>query len=306
MTSVELKQKLDDSNIKVEKRENTMKKLCTTIGINFQVLQSQLEKEFDYNENYFTYAQAKTILDEYVMYFGDKEEQLIDNIKKYFELKKVNKNWLDKYNTQLQKEKAPKNKVLVDFLNNWEKMAREWYIENSKYMIDEMNKHHDELYTQLLNDNYFKMSWEEKRNYRGQFNRYYDSMNKFLKDNEFISPTTIELTGVGFCKENKENDDYDSLFGYFSSKGTYKGTLDMNTLDKRLAQEKQRKYEDLIRRINEVVGEIQDASNLSIGDQNGELNGIIKGSKGSAKIQTIGAGGYNIQVFHYRVLVHKI
>lgn len=306
MTSVELKQKLDDSNIKVEKRENTMKKLCATIGINFQELQSQLEKEFDYNESYFTYAQAKAILDEYVMYFGDKEEQLIDNIKKYFELKKINKNWLDKYNIQLQKEKAPKNKALVDFLNNWEKMAREWYIENSKYMINEMNKHHDELYTQLLNDNYFKMSWEEKRNYRGQFNRYYDSMNKFLKDNEFISSTTIELTGVGFYKEDKENDDYDSLFGYFSSKGAYKGSLDMNTLDKRLAQEKQRKYEDLVRRISEVVGEIQDASNLSIGDQNGELNGIVKGSKGSAKVQTIGAGGYNIQVFHYRVLVHKI
>ena len=83
-------------------------------------------------------------------------------------------------------------------------------------------------------------------------------------------------------------------------------SFDLEKLNKILAQEKQNKYEDLCNRISAVVGEITDASHLSIGNQRGELNGIVKGTKGSAKVETISAGGYNIQCFHYRVLVHKI
>ena len=71
-------------------------------------------------------------------------------------------------------------------------------------------------------------------------------------------------------------------------------------------REKLAKYEDLCNRISAVVGEIKDASNLSIGNKNGEINGTVTGSKGNAKVETISAGGYAVQCFHYRVLVHKI
>jgi hypothetical protein len=37
--------------------------------------------------------------------------------------------------------------------------------------------------------------------------------------------------------------------------------------------------------------------------QDGTPNGWVKGTKGSVTIQTIVAGGYNIQCLHYRVLV---
>ncbi|MBP0984062.1 MAG: hypothetical protein J6A19_10095 [Oscillospiraceae bacterium] len=61
---------------------------------------------------------------------------------------------------------------------------------------------------------------------------------------------------------------------------------------------------DLAQRIGEHVGKITDAQGLHI--QNGEIAGVIYGEKGSATIQTIGAGGYNIQRFHFRTLVHPI
>jgi len=50
---------------------------------------------------------------------------------------------------------------------------------------------------------------------------------------------------------------------------------------------------------------IIDASGLSI-DNQGELNGVIKGSITNVYVFTISAGGYNIQCLHYRVLIKPI
>ena len=61
---------------------------------------------------------------------------------------------------------------------------------------------------------------------------------------------------------------------------------------------------DLAQRIGEKVGRIADATGLHI--QNGEIAGVIYGENGSATIQTIGAGGHNIQRFHFRTLVHEL
>jgi len=38
----------------------------------------------------------------------------------------------------------------------------------------------------------------------------------------------------------------------------------------------------------------------------GSINGVIHASNGNFSIKTIGAGGYNIQCFHYRVIIRKI
>lgn len=77
-------------------------------------------------------------------------------------------------------------------------------------------------------------------------------------------------------------------------------------LNKILDREEKAKIFDLITRVTKVVGTIIDASGLSIGRQNGELNGIVVGTEGKCHVETIGAGGYNIQIYHYRVLVKPI
>jgi hypothetical protein len=61
---------------------------------------------------------------------------------------------------------------------------------------------------------------------------------------------------------------------------------------------------DLWKRINAITGEITDYSNIRLVGP--ALNGIVVGKAGKAKIETIIAGGYNIQREHYRVLVHSI
>ncbi|MNM78954.1 hypothetical protein D3C81_908740 [compost metagenome] len=61
----------------------------------------------------------------------------------------------------------------------------------------------------------------------------------------------------------------------------------------------------MVYRVTEETGKLTDASGLHIGS-NGEINGLVVGEKGSAVIETILAGGYNIQCLHFRVLVKPV
>lgn len=81
-------------------------------------------------------------------------------------------------------------------------------------------------------------------------------------------------------------------------------TLNEEKMIKRVTWDANAKYDHLIEQVEEITGEITDARQLEIGDK-GEINGYIIGKSGKASVQTIGAGGYNIQRFHFRTLVHE-
>lgn len=51
---------------------------------------------------------------------------------------------------------------------------------------------------------------------------------------------------------------------------------------------------ELIARISAVAGTIQDCSDLHIA-ATGQLNGVVIGDKAHVNVETVGAGGYNIQ-----------
>lgn len=83
---------------------------------------------------------------------------------------------------------------------------------------------------------------------------------------------------------------------------------------KDIEKDAQSKYKKLVSRISDIVGEIKNCNSLKIAG-NGEINGIIEGEKGKAKIETIIAGGYNEHIIvnvkhgqcaHYRVLVREL
>lgn len=81
-------------------------------------------------------------------------------------------------------------------------------------------------------------------------------------------------------------------------------TFDEARFQKDITEEYNRKYDFIIERTNEIVKVITDASGLKVGAK-GDLNGFIIGTGGTAKVQTIGAGGYNIQCFHFRTLINR-
>lgn len=87
--------------------------------------------------------------------------------------------------------------------------------------------------------------------------------------------------------------------------GNYSPKAREERLIKIINKEAESKEKLLISRVNKEVGTIVKALNLKVGF-NGELNGIIQGKNGKCKIETIYAGGYNVQCLHYRVLVHKV
>ncbi len=213
-----------------------------------------------------------------------------------------NKATLKKYQDSLAKidnfNNIEKIGPLWDFLTEWENKVFNWYLVNAERYFN-------------LKKNY-STEWEkEKPHYiemypsRSGYNNDYRAEQAFKKDYyASINQLTQDLVTFKYEKvyddpnHKYEWDDYKRVLSSY--------TVDKEKLAKVLADEKIRKYEDLVNRITSIVGTIQDAKGLSIGNQNGEINGFVIGDKGKANVETISAGGYNIQCFHYRVLVHKI
>ena len=74
--------------------------------------------------------------------------------------------------------------------------------------------------------------------------------------------------------------------------------------EKEADSQKKAKMLNLIARVRKVVGTITDANGLYLTD-NGEINGVVKGTEGNAAVRTIVAGGWNIQRLHFRTLVRE-
>lgn len=73
-------------------------------------------------------------------------------------------------------------------------------------------------------------------------------------------------------------------------------------LDVVLKKEVESKKKKLIATVEKKAGKILDTTNLYIG-KDGNINGIVTGEIKTVNVETILAGGYNIQCLHYRILV---
>jgi len=112
-----------------------------------------------------------------------------------------------------------------------------------------------------------------------------------------------ERNGKVYRGETKVRDgEYEHLRPYCEERAIAEA---LAKLEKDLIQEAHRKYDFIIERTNEIVGKITDASGLRVGDK-GDLNGLILGENGAASVQTFGAGGYNIQCFHFRTTIKPV
>ena len=179
--------------------------------------------------------------------------------------------WEEKLKIEQEKDVCPV-KAIEDFLLNWEKKAKEYYMKESQEYIKEYKLHKyalENLYeNESLDDEYHTL--------------YHSEMDRFYKWKEkYVSAVTDRVTNP------------------------YKGTTDTEKLESIIHQEKVRKSENLVDRVTNVVGEITDATGLYVAN-NLELNGKITGTKCSATVTTIYAGGYAVQCLHFRTLINPI
>jgi hypothetical protein len=85
----------------------------------------------------------------------------------------------------------------------------------------------------------------------------------------------------------------------------YTGKLSVSALNTMLDKEVVRKQRNFVKLVSDVVGTITDVAGLYVAN-NLEINGVVIGTKAKANVQTITAGGWNIQCLHFRVLVHEV
>lgn len=186
---------------------------------------------------------------------------------------------LEDYRTQLaqqiEKDNSRNIKAIIDFLEAWKDRVRESYIEALPRYTEAKSEMRriDHEYTDWFNSRARIEASAEERKERQKANR--EANESFRSRWNWFVPY-VETDGINLEKLNK----------------------DLNI-------EANAKYDFIIERTNEIVGQITDASNLKIGSK-GDLNGYIIGTKGNAKVQTIGAGGYNIQCFHFRTLINEM
>ncbi len=187
---------------------------------------------------------------------------------------------LAKYEADLQTEQekdASRNvKVILDFLDAWAKNVYNWYTAQFEKYV-EARKEYGKRDTEYCNW-YNNGGWRDPN--RVQIEKAHKEYRKtFAAQWRFMEPYAKRVHG-----------------GW---------VFDADRLNRELEQEKKAKYDDIINRTNAICGTITDASGLYCGDK-GDLNGIIIGERGQVRVQTIGAGGWNIQCFHFRTLVHEV
>lgn len=207
---------------------------------------------------------------------------------------------LEDYKAELsvaeQKANSRNVPAILEFLDKWKARCTQFYGAGLKAFFEEK----ETVYQLCMADGegfYGSDAYKAKRaTYEAAQDAFYCKVHGYFEDYEY------ERFGRKYTGKTKVRDgEYEHLRPY-----TNERTLDdaMTKLAKDLKEEADRKYDFIIERTNSIVGTITDASDLRVGDK-GDLNGFIKGDNGVAKVQTIGAGGYNIQCFHFRTLINK-
>jgi len=241
------------------------------------------------------------------LYSIDEDAESIYNSKKAI---KEFQEAIDKYTGQLdaikQKDKQVDEipEVLKDFMNQlidaWDKFDMNIrdkspaFYKSCKAKMDELIPR--DLYSseqlQLLFEMYPKYAEDYERYKNDSYRRYYVEKDvKARFEGEYLNTPFKKEFGVSVEQARRLWDLSDEQIHADNVKAGKQVIL------------------DLVNRVTKVTGPITSWSGLHATAGNGGwtvLNGIVEGEEGKASVETILAGGYNIQRLHARTLVHAV
>lgn len=240
--------------------------------------------------------------------YDDKKDDVKGAEQKLADAERICANWNEKLDVEINKEKIIQDtvpQVIKDFLEKWKDDAFDWYLHRYDGFLELRarlrNEEHAarlEAYNTLpeyvdTRERYKSFLGDKDPDYSTLLNLYPSKpVNEFLKERKLDYKAVQERLnnyGDGIIFKMLDYRDKDERCAW---------------LNKTLEEEKKAKLIFLINSITYITGPITDAKHLYVSA--GDLNGVIVGEKGVAKIQTFSAGGYNIQCFHYRTRVDDV
>lgn len=335
MTTEELQTKIIVSKEKVAKIENLIKKYTAQRvkkieALNKILSNNNVKKTYDdvkdkkawvydyqdkdfYLELYWTYCDVVRL-----------DELIKDNQNK---LKDANST-VEKWEQKLRQEKARLQyiqdavpEIIKQFLEDWKTAVIKYYTKKSEtYEADlkEFRVNKEQAYFDALKETVERLIGEDRDEFLRKYCRDSDSRLQHIQEMlESYNPNNASeyhnLIYFSYRDSNKIEEhpryvrvleQWNNKYGDSFFQAWKNASFDPDWLDKKIEEEKKAKIIDLMTKVSKITGVITNATNLHL--ENGDINGIIIGEDGKARIQTIGAGGWNIQRAHLRVLVHEI
>lgn len=170
-----------------------------------------------------------------------------------------------------------------------------------------------------------KQTHDKIKDIQSTIAKYQDQLNKAqIKERKLVSIPQVlvdykeyiinEWDSFDLKRKETLRKEYKEIgYSEFIRKYTYQNYNFIGLSEKEIHNENVKSAEaiilNLLERTEEIVGVITDCSHLYIDSDNlgyAVINGVIEGTNGKCTIESIGAGGYNIQKWHIRVLVKPV
>ena len=296
-------QRLQNAETKEVKIKGTLERHNKQLTKKAKVL---IDNDIDINTlDKFQHCQTQIYWD--ICEYEDKQDDIKNNEKKLNEVNKTISELKELLKIEQNKQKeinSISTEILDTFLETWKIKCFDYYTNLATELIALQNKEYEITQNELELIEYERYDYKSAKTIT--IKEYTnEQIEKILNGNISKYETNniklkINYNNIRIFKKSHFASDIQVI-----TKIIDYDTIDNSKLNNILDKEVAIKKEMFINRIKEVVGNIENLNGLKIG-MNGEINGIAEGEKGKAKVETIGAGGYNIQCYHFRVLVNKI